>query len=157
MEVCDSLTALSVENGLSPSPSDTAPAAASPSTPCTRMGEKDVGLAKGPGKGMPGVRAGEEGMNCHGSCPSVTPCTQLQGVWWDSGMSPCHHHYWLATLHLSISFFANYKYLCILIGRIKLSLLLWGTLVIGSKWFVLSPCTSCIWEVVKNFKHLAMF
>lgn len=56
-----------------------------------------------------------------------------------------------------LAFFANSKYLCILIGRIKMSLLQWGTLVIRSKWFVLSPCTSCIWEAVKNFKHLAMF
>lgn len=71
---------------------------------CTRMKEEDVGLAKGPGKGMPGVRAGEEGVSCQGSCPSVTPCTPLQGVWWDNGMSPCHHHYWSATLHLPISF-----------------------------------------------------
>lgn len=152
MEVCDSLTALSVENGLSPSPSDTAPSQQPALHP-----EHCHGRGCGTGKGVKEKDAWSQGRGWAAVDPvplwlPAHGCKALGGIMNPASITTSLQHF----IH-QLAFFANFKHFFTLIGRIKMSLPQWGTLVIGSRWFVLGLYTSSIWEAIKNFKHPAMF
>lgn len=149
MEVCDSLTALSVESGLSPSPGDTTPAQQPAPPPCAPGWKRMWDWQRGQRKGCLESGQGRRGWVLW----ILSLCDSLHDCKASGGIRKCHSASTTTSRWHFIyqwAFLANYKCLFILIGRIKMSPLQQGTSVIGSRLFVLGLCASCIWEVVKK-------